>query len=349
MKKVVGSATTVFVYNAAGQLIAEYDGTNTQLLASTKYVTADHLVSTRVVTKADGSVKTRLDYLPFGEELSAGVGLRTSGVGYSVTDSTRQKFTQKERDNESGLDYFGARYYSSPQARFTSADQPLKDQHVEMPQSWNLYVYVRGNPLRYYDDDGREVKSIELKVSGANQGNKKTSQEVRDVEQLGAKATNNFIGFAVNVVVTVTDDDSPQNYKPVQRAFVISPDVDNQDPNRPGKARVEQPDNPEKGNVTAKGKQLIWSDNPGVQVSGTPIGGSRGTIYSLFVSTVKPKDEKKGEGKATDKVMYWGVRVEVEEGKIVKAVATEITKQQYQAEYKKYARQKSKDDYGSRP
>jgi RHS repeat-associated protein len=307
VKKIDNTGTTVFVYNVAGQLIAEYTS-GTPSGSGTSYLTSDHLGSTRVVTKSDGSVKARYDYLPFGEEIPSTVGGRSSVGGYGGADGTRQRFTQKERDNESGLDYFGSRYYSSPQARFTSADQPLKDQHVEMPQSWNLYVYVRGNPLRYYDDDGREVKSIELKVSGANQGNKRTSQEVRNVDQLGAKATSNFIGFAVNVVVTVTDDDSPQNYKPVQRAFVISPDVDNQDPNRPGKSRVEQPDNPEKDNVTAKGKQLIWSDNPGVQVSGAPIGGSSGTIYSLFVSTVKPKDEKKGEGKPTDKVMYWGVR-----------------------------------------
>jgi RHS repeat-associated protein len=62
--------------------------------------------------------------------------------------------TQKERDNESGLDYFLARYYSSAQGRFTSADEPLIDQWQGDPQSWNLYVYVRNNPLIFTDPTG---------------------------------------------------------------------------------------------------------------------------------------------------------------------------------------------------
>ncbi|RPJ63368.1 MAG: RHS repeat-associated core domain-containing protein, partial [Acidobacteria bacterium] len=44
------------------------------------------------------------------------------------------------------MDYFGARYYSGPQGRFTSPDLPFADQHVEEPQSWNLYSYTRNNP-----------------------------------------------------------------------------------------------------------------------------------------------------------------------------------------------------------
>ena len=59
--------------------------------------------------------------------------------------------TQKERDNETGLDYFLARYYSSTQGRFTSADAPFADQVESDPQSWNLYAYVRNNPLRFID------------------------------------------------------------------------------------------------------------------------------------------------------------------------------------------------------
>ena len=67
------------------------------------------------------------------------------------------EFTGKERDAETGLDYFGARYYSSAQGRFTSPDAPFADQHPEDPQSWNLYVYGRNNPLRFIDDQGRAV------------------------------------------------------------------------------------------------------------------------------------------------------------------------------------------------
>lgn len=58
---------------------------------------------------------------------------------------------------ETGLDYFGARYYSGAQGRFTSPDQPLADQHPEDPQSWNMYAYVRNNPLKN-TDPGRQAE-----------------------------------------------------------------------------------------------------------------------------------------------------------------------------------------------
>ncbi len=68
------------------------------------------------------------------------------------------EFTGKERDSETNLDYFGFRYYSGAQGRWTSPDQPFADQHLEEPQSWNMYVYVRNNPLRYVDPNGRDTQ-----------------------------------------------------------------------------------------------------------------------------------------------------------------------------------------------
>jgi RHS repeat-associated protein len=67
------------------------------------------------------------------------------------------KFTGKERDAETGLDYFGARYFSGAQGRFTSPDKPFADQHLEDPRSWNLYSYVRNNPLKFVDETGTEI------------------------------------------------------------------------------------------------------------------------------------------------------------------------------------------------
>ncbi len=65
--------------------------------------------------------------------------------------------TRKERDNETGLDYFGARYYASMQGRFTSADPAgLALRHLVNPQDLNRYAYVANNPLKFIDPDGEE-------------------------------------------------------------------------------------------------------------------------------------------------------------------------------------------------
>ena len=161
VRKVVGGAsgvTTTYVYNVGDQLVAEFGGT-APAQPGTRYLTPDPLGSTRLVTAEDQSVLSRHDYLPFGEEIGAALGNRdqASGVsGYtaSLADGPTQKFTGKERDNESGLDYFGARYFRGAGGRFTSADAPFADQFAENPQSWNLYSYTRNNPLRYVDRTG---------------------------------------------------------------------------------------------------------------------------------------------------------------------------------------------------
>lgn len=70
------------------------------------------------------------------------------------------RFTSKERDAESGLDYFGYRYFSGAQGRWTSPDQPFADQHPEDPQSWNMYAYVRNNPLAHVDPNGKVCTAL---------------------------------------------------------------------------------------------------------------------------------------------------------------------------------------------
>jgi RHS repeat-associated protein len=71
-----------------------------------------------------------------------------------AADAASQKFTGQQRDMETGLDYFRARYLSGPQGRFTSPDEPLLDQFAGDPQSWNLSGYVRNSPLVYVDPTG---------------------------------------------------------------------------------------------------------------------------------------------------------------------------------------------------
>ena len=156
-----GGVTTTYVYNVLGQLVAEFGGTAPDR-PGTRYLTSDHLGSTRVVTGEDQSVLSRHDYLPFGEEIEVSRGNRSAVSGYtaSLADGPAQKFTGKERDNESGLDYFGARYFSGAGGRFTSADAPFADQGAADPQSWNLYSYTRNNPLVRVDPNGRFVFTL---------------------------------------------------------------------------------------------------------------------------------------------------------------------------------------------
>ncbi len=127
-----------------------------ELQAKIEYYHQDALGSVRLVTDENGDVVSRHDYLPFGEEIPATeqFGRSDSDLKYDTDDSPPQRFTGKERDTESGLGYFGARYYSGAQGRFTSTDAPFADQHGLDPQSWNLYAYARNNPLRYTDPSG---------------------------------------------------------------------------------------------------------------------------------------------------------------------------------------------------
>ena len=73
---------------------------------------------------------------------------------FSVAFRNHYKFTGKERDNESGLDNFGARYDSSNIGRFMSPDPLMASARVENPQTWNRYTYALNNPLRYVDPLG---------------------------------------------------------------------------------------------------------------------------------------------------------------------------------------------------
>ena len=159
VRKVRGAQVTVFVYDAHGRLAAEYsDGADTDggadAAGGTSYLTQDHLGSTRAVTDAAGRVRSRYDYLPFGEEIRAGTGGRTQSQGYSQFDGVRQQFTGYEKDDETSLDFAQARYYSNTQGRFTSPDPLLSSARAAVPQSWNRYTYVLNNPLVLTDPSG---------------------------------------------------------------------------------------------------------------------------------------------------------------------------------------------------
>lgn len=159
-RKNAGSTWTEYVYGARDTVEAEYNGSSypvqyiyagDRLIAeytnnTTEFVHGDHLGSTRLVTAVNQSIIDSLDYLPYGTQISGDT-------------ATTHKLTDKERDSESGLDNFGARYNASSLGRFMTPDWSSTPAAVPFadpanPQSLNLYSYVINNPLNRTDPLG---------------------------------------------------------------------------------------------------------------------------------------------------------------------------------------------------
>jgi RHS repeat-associated protein len=161
VRKTVGGNNSDFLYDLAGHSIMElYNGnwSRTEIYAggrrvatysggTTNFNHADWLGTTRVSTSPAGAVTQSCTNLPFGD-----------GQTCTGTNSSPNHFTDKERDLESGLDYFGARFYNSTQGRFGSSDPINGSGKLFNPQSLNRYSYTFNNPLRYIDPDGAETK-----------------------------------------------------------------------------------------------------------------------------------------------------------------------------------------------
>jgi len=139
--------SVVAVFLAVGSQSPRLDAQEIQ------YYHEDGIGNVRLVTDSKGNVVERHDYLPYGEECTTDACAANPGL----TGGQPRKFTAKERDQETGLDYFGARYYGSKVARFNSIDpsMTLRENTLD-PQRWNRYAYGRNNPLRFVDPDGRD-------------------------------------------------------------------------------------------------------------------------------------------------------------------------------------------------
>ncbi len=112
------------------------------------YDFSDHLGTAREIVQAGHTSPCYdADFYPFGGE-----------IAYVNTCPQNYKFTGKERDAESGLDDFDARYYSSLLGRFVSTDPIIVDSNRLMdPQQLNAYTYSRNNPLRFTDPTGEKL------------------------------------------------------------------------------------------------------------------------------------------------------------------------------------------------
>ncbi len=151
VKKISSTETTVFVYNASGQLVAEYS-TQISQTPQVSYLTTDHLGSPRVITDQLGAVKDRKDFSAFGEEsISA---QRSGNAEYTAADQLRKNYTGYEKDTESGLEFAQARYYNPTHGRFTSVDPLTASASIRNPQTFNRYAYVLNSPYKFVDPLG---------------------------------------------------------------------------------------------------------------------------------------------------------------------------------------------------
>jgi RHS repeat-associated protein len=152
VKKISSTETTVFVYDAIGQLAAEYS-TQTASTPQVSYLTTDHLGSPRIITDQNGSTIQRQDFTAFGEQAAS--SQRTTGLKYAGTSpNVRQDYTGYEKDTESGLEYAQARYYNSVHGRFTSVDPLTASASIKNPQTFNRYTYGLNSPYKFTDPLG---------------------------------------------------------------------------------------------------------------------------------------------------------------------------------------------------
>jgi RHS repeat-associated protein len=156
-----GSSTNTLTWQhtnvwAGGKLLGTYDN------AGLHFYFDDPLGTRRAQTDSAGVLEETCSSQPFGDALNC-VNPSQSTYFISLVSPTEHHFTGKERDSESGNDYFGARYYASSMGRWLSPDWSAKEEPVpyaklDNPQSLNLYSYVWNNPLARSDPDGHATK-----------------------------------------------------------------------------------------------------------------------------------------------------------------------------------------------
>ena len=251
-----------YIYSFDGRLLAEYDiyGTclkdyiymGSRLVA--EYVPAtgqyfyymqDQIGSTRVVTNDSGAVVYAEAHDPYG-------GIQKTWVN---AFDPKRKFSDKERDGETGLDYFGARYYSAPDNsegqrgnyRWLSIDPVFNTFAVLAdPQASNLYSYCRNNPLTLYDPDGRVVicrdvaafEALKRSIGDDTLAQKITWNPVTGEISVEDINTNNenyeslktLVGSDSVIRVMLSDSVSCQTQEGKNVRFVFSNRIDKEDP-----------------------------------------------------------------------------------------------------------------------
>ena len=267
---------------------------------ATYFYASDHLGSSSVLTTQTGSYHERIEYLPYGE-------VWVEDASMNSNYRTPYKFTGKELDTETGLYYFGARYYDARVSRWISADPALAlylsgkpNGGIYNPINVDLYRYGMDNPIKYLDPDGNadqeeweSFKYVDRLPGGENPGKYKRNNDKKDtpiantntesVEQTKAKVED-----TKNGVETVQQNDNQQRASNVLEVVPA------------GAGRITSPYGKRKHPFT--GKEHMHT--------GTDVAAPEGTsIFSLTKGKVGNVEQRKGYG--------WQVSVQSENGDIV--------------------------------
>lgn len=145
--------------------------------SATTYYHTNQVGSSLLITAGNGWPVWQATFLPYGEEYNP-----------QLSDGDHYKYSGKERDAETNLDYFGARYYGNALDRFSTPDpgQVSGFGHLDDPQAWNGYSYARNNPVRYVDPDGRQYRVCdETGHNCSNQSDDEFNKNKADSQQSG--------------------------------------------------------------------------------------------------------------------------------------------------------------------
>ena len=177
------------VYDAFGKLVAEY-GLPRASTGSVKFIQQDWQGSVRNVTNKGAFVVYRTDHQAFGEEIGAGIGLRTAQQGFGFISGQRQGYGLTEKDESSGLNHTWFRKIENRAGRMTSPDPYTGSMSVGSPQSFNRYSYAGSDPINFVDPTG-------LYTACAHQAMTKFLGNLAGIGSHQAQQIANYAGGAV--------------------------------------------------------------------------------------------------------------------------------------------------------
>jgi len=122
------------------------------------YYHTDHLGSSNITTDRNGNVIQQYEYKAYGDKRF----LQDNAAGHPEYDPT-YRYTGQAFDDDTGLYYYGARYYDPELGRFTQADTMVPS--AAIPQTLNRYAYCGNNPLKYVDPTGHDFGLTELIIT----------------------------------------------------------------------------------------------------------------------------------------------------------------------------------------